>query len=138
MRSNFHLNVIWLKLRPKGSQPRICGRSFSQSTNNSRTLTDMRRRDQHGSLPQHNHAPSPGLMMLQVVSQAYLNLSRLSIRPQPYFFRHATHGSQEYRIISLHRDCLATSLSLCMDCQRAVKERPAEKTGRARSRSESR
>src|ERR1700682_5721011 len=24
--------VDWLKLRPKGSQPRICGRSFSQST----------------------------------------------------------------------------------------------------------
>ena len=30
--SNFHLNAFWLNVRPKGPQPRICGRSFSQST----------------------------------------------------------------------------------------------------------
>src|SRR5712691_8522776 len=33
MRSNFHPNVFWLKVRPRGAQPRICVRSFSQSNN---------------------------------------------------------------------------------------------------------
>ena len=32
MRSNFHLNVFWLKVRTRGSRPRICVRSFSQFT----------------------------------------------------------------------------------------------------------
>src|SRR6266567_7028885 len=34
MRSNFQPKNVWLKVRPKGAQPRICVRSFSQSTTN--------------------------------------------------------------------------------------------------------
>src|SRR5712691_6095150 len=62
----------------------------------------------------------------------------LSIRPQPYFFTMKRICSQESRIIFLEKDCLAKSLPLHWDCLRVGRGRPAEKTGHARTHSESR